>query len=211
MSRILLGVTGSVAAIRTPELLAALREGGHEVRLVLTEAAAYFLDPAWLASLSGEGIGAFRDADEWPAGGYRRGDPVLHIELRKWAEALVVAPLDAHTLARFALGLADNLLTCVLRAWEFPRPIVLAPAMNTRMWDHPATRRHLSTLLDDHAAITAPPHATLDDLCALYGDPRSPIRLVPPVEKELACGDVGPGGLAEVAEVVAAVAGALRT
>ena len=62
---------------------------------------------------------------------------MLHIEFRKWADLLVVAPLDANTLAKFALGLSDNFLSCVFRAWDFARPVILAPAMNTLMWQSP--------------------------------------------------------------------------
>src|SRR5204862_6344568 len=99
------------------------------------------------------------DADEWPGRGqgghYRRDDQVLHIELRRWADVLVIAPLDANTLAKLANGLTDNCLTCVWRAWEPSRPAVLAPAMNTLMWRHPATARHLRQLAADAGA--APP------------------------------------------------------
>ncbi|HEY2154244.1 MAG TPA: flavoprotein, partial [Isosphaeraceae bacterium] len=135
MPRILLGVTGSVAAIRTPALYRALREAGHAVRVVATGAALYFFDPAELGEAASDDPSLppgplHRDADEWAKGGYRRGDPVLHIELRKWADVLIVAPLDANTLAKFAVGFSDNCLTCVFRAWDFARPVVLAPAMN---------------------------------------------------------------------------------
>ena len=106
-----------------------------------TEPALYFFDPAELvdgqlraASTDAAGCVLFRDRDEWPGDGYRRGDPVLHIEFRNWADLLVVAPLDANTLAKFALGLCDNFLTCLFRAWDFSRPVILAPAMNTLMW-----------------------------------------------------------------------------
>src|SRR5207249_4147638 len=88
--------------------------------------------------------------DEWPgqhAGQvYQRGDEVLHIQLRRWAELFLIAPLDANTLAKLASGLSDNCLTCVWRAWEPSRPVVLAPAMNTLMWENPLTRRHLNAL-----------------------------------------------------------------
>src|SRR6476661_7378075 len=133
MARILLGATGSVAAIKVPALFDALRRQGHEVRIVATRAATYFFDVAPLRPhLS-------LDEDEWPGERYARGDAVLHIELRRWADVLLVAPLDANTLAKFALGLCDNCLTCVYRAWDPARPVVLAPAMNTLMWQHPAT------------------------------------------------------------------------
>ncbi len=155
MARVLLGVTGSVAAIRTPELFETLRVAGHSVRVVATEPALHFFDHSVIGSAQSEepswiGGPLFRDADEWAGTIYRRGDPVLHIELRKWADMLIVAPLDANTLAKFALGLSDNCLTCVFRAWDFSRPVILAPAMNTLMWESPVTLRHLRQLLNDH-------------------------------------------------------------
>src|SRR5262249_12880914 len=168
MARLILGVTGSVAAIKAPELLTTLRHAGHEGRIVATSAALYFVRPPELHAMirTGEGLPAqvlLRDQDEWPAPGYRRGDPVLHIELRNWADLLVVAPLDANTLAKFALGISDNFLTCVFRAWDFARPVFLAPAMNTMMWQSPVTLRHLRLLLEDHADDRVPAGWTLDE------------------------------------------------
>jgi len=152
MAKVLLGVTGSVAAIYTPELFADLRGAGHDVRVAATTASRYFFDTALLAPREpgrrNPEVVVF-DSDEWPGDRYQRGDPVLHIELRRWADLLVIAPLDAHTLAKFALGLADNTLTCIWRAWDRTRPIVLAPAMNTLMWEHPATGRHLRQVAED--------------------------------------------------------------
>ena len=104
------------------------------------------------------------DDDEWPGHDtnhrWQRGEPVPHIELRRWADMLVVAPLDANTLAKLALGTCDNCLTCVYRAWDRTRPIVLAPAMNTLMWDHPATARHLRQAASDLGA--EPPQEQAD-------------------------------------------------
>src|SRR5262249_27603308 len=146
--KVLLGVTGSVAAIRTPELYQALQKADHQVKIVATRAALYFFDPASIAPLNPGRPDRNRevvilDEDEWPgqdAGRlYERDDPVLHIELRRWADMLVIAPLDANTLAKLAAGLADNCLTCVWRAWDPNRPVILAPAMNTLMWEHPLT------------------------------------------------------------------------
>src|SRR5262249_54896134 len=159
MAKVLLGVTGSVAAILTPELFAALKKAGHQVKVVATGAALYFFDPVALtATAGGDRDGVILDEDEWPgrAAGRRwqRGDPVLHIELRRWADVLLIAPLDANTLAKLALGLCDNCLTCVWRAWEPTRPVVLAPAMNTLMWLHPATGRHLRQLAADLGTAT---------------------------------------------------------
>ena len=95
-------------------------------------------------------------SDEWPGTRYHRGDEVLHIEFRKWADMLIVAPLDANTLAKFALGLSDNFLTCIFRAWDFAKPVILAPAMNTLMWESPVTLRHLRQLLEDRARSRFP-------------------------------------------------------
>src|SRR5438876_246416 len=165
MANVLLGVTGSVAAVRTPALFAALARAGHAVRVVATGASLYFFDPADVGPADAKVVTV--DADEWPgrdAGRrYQRDDPVLHIELRRWAELFLIAPLDANTLAKLANGLADNCLTCVWRAWDPGRPVVLAPAMNTLMWQHPATARHLRQLAADAGAIP-PTDLPLDDL-----------------------------------------------
>ena len=119
MARVVLGVTGSVAAIRTPALFEALRAQHHTVRVVATEPALYFFDADQMIDPARQGADdepadpVFRDRDEWPGRHYHRDDPVLHIEFRNWAQLLVVAPLDANTLAKFALGLSDNFLTCL--------------------------------------------------------------------------------------------------
>ena len=136
---------------------------------------------------------------------HRLGDPVLHIELRRWADLFAVAPLDANTLAKLANGLADNCLTCVWRAWDAARPVVLAPAMNTLMWEHPLTGRHLRQLAEDAGAGAAPPGANLDALLAWINGHCPRLRIVPPQSKRLACGDVGVGALAEAADFVATV------
>jgi phosphopantothenoylcysteine decarboxylase len=136
-----------------PDLVAAFNDAGNDVRIVATDAACYFFDTDAFANI------LTRDADEWPGDRYTRGDEVRHIELRNWADLLAVAPLDANTLAKFACGLADNALTCVWRAWDPAKPVLLAPAMNTLMWQHPFTRRHLRALAADfgggHAEIRA--------------------------------------------------------
>src|SRR5580698_381072 len=155
MANVLLGVTGSVAAIKTPELFAALVSHGHAVRIVATQAAIYFFDPATMEPRDGRRSPdvVTLDEDEWPGQSdgrrWNRGDEVLHIQLRRWADLFLIAPLDANTLAKLAVGLSDNCLTCVWRAWEPSRPVVLAPAMNTLMWQHPLTRRHLHQIAMD--------------------------------------------------------------
>ncbi len=206
MPNILLGVTGSVAAIRTPELFASLRRSGHAVRIVATEPSLYFFDPTELGADGDDGgPPLFRDADEWPGGRYRRGDPVLHIEFRKWADLLVVAPLDANTLAKFALGLSDNFLTCVFRAWDFAKPVILAPAMNTLMWESPVTRRHLGQLLSDRGDGRHGDGWPLHEAAEVFARHAPRIVLVPPQSKRLACGDLGVGAMAEVATIAETV------
>jgi phosphopantothenoylcysteine decarboxylase len=214
MARIVLGVTGSVAAIKTPALFTALLALGHEVRIVATEPALYFFDSAELASPSavGQTIAAgrvlFRDHDEWPAPGYKRGDPVLHIEFRNWADLLIVAPLDANTLAKFALGLCDNFLTCLFRAWDFSRPVILAPAMNTLMWQSALTCRHLGQILLDHGTLSAlPSDFRLEHADEHFARHASKLILIPPQSKRLACGDVGMGAMAEVTRIAEVVRG----
>jgi len=188
MANILLGATGSVASIKIPELYAGLRVRGHAVKVVATNSSLYFFDPVALDSsriLRNPDI-VIVDEDEWPGrddgARYRRGDTVQHVELRRWADLFLVAPLDANTLAKFVNGLCDNCLTCVWRAWDRSRPVVVAPAMNTHMWEHPLTQRQLEALSID--------------------TPR--IRVIGPQVKELACGDVGTGGMAEIADLISA-------
>jgi phosphopantothenoylcysteine decarboxylase len=204
MANVLLGATGSVAAVRVPRLVAELTAAGHAVRVVATDAALYFFDPAEVPG------GVTRDADEWPGERYARGDPVLHIELRNWADVLLIAPLDANTLAKLAVGLCDNCLTCVWRAWDPARPVVLAPAMNTLMWQHPFTRKHLRAVAADFGAGHVPGHLDEEALVRQVNDRAKGLRVVAPISKQLACGDVGVGAMAEVPDVVRAVADLAR-
>jgi phosphopantothenoylcysteine decarboxylase len=177
------------------------REGGEDTRS---------LSPP---SLAGKGVGGLGslilDEDEWPGRTegerYERGDAVLHVELRKWADIFAIAPLDANTLAKLAVGLCDNCLTCVWRAWDTTRPVVLAPAMNTLMWQHPFTRRHLRSLAADAGAGHIPAHLADEALIQQINDRSPSLRVVSPIAKLLACGDTGVGAMAEVPEIVAAV------
>src|SRR5262249_46307579 len=154
--------------------------------------------------------------DEWPdrdkGKRWQRDDPVLHIELRRWADILLIAPLDANTLAKLASGLADNCLTCVCRAWDPARPAVLAPAMNTLMWEHRLTTQHL-LMIAQTAGL--PPHSTLasagpESVVNWINETGGRLRIVPPASKRLACGDVGVGALAAPEEIVAVVVQAAR-
>lgn len=205
MANVLLGATGSVAAVRVPSLFDALTVAGHSVKVVATDAATYFFDPAPLRAIDALTL----DSDEWPgrADGerYQRGDSVAHIELRKWADVFLIAPLDANTLAKIAVGLCDNCLTCIWRAWDTARPVVLALAMNTLMWQHPFTRRHLRSLAADAGAGHIPGHLADDALIQQINDRSATLRVVGPITKLLACGDTGVGAMAEVPDVVAAV------
>ncbi|KAG7473363.1 hypothetical protein MATL_G00095060 [Megalops atlanticus] len=138
--RILVGVTGSVAALKLPLLTTRLLElPGVEVRVVTTEHATHFYSPAEVP------VRIYTDKDEWEFWKHR-SDPVLHIELRRWADLLLIAPLDANTLGKIASGICDNLLTCVVRAWDLNRPLIFCPAMNTAMWQHPITAKQVAVL-----------------------------------------------------------------
>jgi phosphopantothenoylcysteine decarboxylase len=221
MARLILGVTGSVAAIRAPALHGALRNSGHDVRVVATRPALYFFDSAGLTagaagadsapattSRETDAIPAgplLVDQDEWPGTRYERNDPVLHIELRKWADLLIVAPLDANTLAKFALGISDNLLSCLFRAWDFSRPVILAPAMNTLMWESPVTLRHLEMLLGDRLRLPVQAGWSLEQAPDVFARHAPGIILVPPQAKRLACGDFGTGAMAEVPQIAEVV------
>lgn len=180
--RVLVAATGSVATVKVPMLASELIDRGCEVRVVMSETARHFLSREDLAVVlrearercgqAGEEEGVYLEEDEWKTW-QKMGDPVLHIELGKWADVLVIAPLSANTLAKLANGLCDNLTTSVARAWDYSKPVLAAPAMNTRMWTHPVTAEHVGTLSS-----------------------RDGIKFVDPVVKTLACKDVGLGAMA---------------
>ncbi|PON85274.1 Flavoprotein [Trema orientale] len=165
--RILLAASGSVASIKFGNLCHSFLEWA-EVRAVATRASLHFIDRGSLP----KDLILYTDDDEWSSWN-KIGDSVLHIELRRWADIMVIAPLSANTLGKIAGGLCDNLLTCIVRAWDYNKPLFVAPAMNTFMWTNPFTERHLMTI---------------DELG---------ISLIPPVKKRLACGDYGNGAMAE--------------
>lgn len=138
--RILLGITGGIAAYKSAELVRLLKKAGCEVRVVMTRAAEAFVTPLTFQALSGEPVRTSLLDPEAEAG-------MGHIELAKWADQVVVAPASADFLARLAQGLADDLLTTVCCATE--APIILAPAMNQAMWRNPRTQRNVALLRDD--------------------------------------------------------------
>jgi len=181
MKTILLGVTGSVAAIKVKQLAERLSEFA-QVRIVMTHQAEYFLAHD-LDAFKHLNITTYKDQDEWPhlRARYQVGNPILHIELRRWAECLIVAPLSANTLAKIAHGFCDNLLTSVIRVWDWRKPMLLCPAMNTMMWENPPTAQHINLVKEWGAAI------------------------IEPIEKQLACNDVGMGAMAEVEQIIDAI------
>jgi phosphopantothenoylcysteine decarboxylase len=211
MANLLLGVTGSVAAIQTPELFTRLTQTGWSVKVVATHAARYFFDVAAVDPLPGElprrnPEVLILDDDEWPGERYLRSEKVLHIELRRWAELFLIAPLDANTLAKLAQGLCDNCLTCVWRAWDRSRPAILAPAMNTLMWEHPATARHLRQLAAD-ALPDAEPAGVEPAVLPDWINAHCPkLRVIPPQIKRLACDDVGMGAMGSLDSIMEMVA-----
>jgi len=139
--RVLVGVGGGIAAYKVAEVVSQLFQGRAEVRVILTTAAQQFITPLTLATLSRHP--AYTDQDFWQAD---HGRP-LHIELGEWAELLLIAPLTANTLGKLALGLADNLLTNTVLASRCP--ILLAPAMNTEMWEQVSVQRNWQLLAQD--------------------------------------------------------------
>ncbi len=210
MANVLVGVTGSVAAIYTAQLYEALQGAGYSVKVVATRASLFFFDPAALdpadpqkSQRNPQVVSV--DEDEWPDRGYQRSDKVLHIELRRWADIFLIAPLDANTLAKLAHGLADNCLTCVWRAWDRTRPVILAPAMNTLMWEHPFTGRHLRQLAAEAVSEPLPTDLELLPLVDWINGHSSTLRVVPPQSKRLACDDVGMGAMADREAIVSAV------
>ncbi|MGH7171039.1 MAG: flavoprotein [Gemmataceae bacterium] len=209
MANILLGVTGSVAALKTPLMYEMLRRPGHAVKVVATQASRYFFDAADIPRDA-----LVLDEDEWPGRGegrrWQREEEVLHIQLRRWADILLVAPLDANTLAKLANGLADNCLTCVWRAWEPSRPVLLAPAMNTLMWRHPATGRHLRQLVADMGA-TSPSDLALEELLDWINVHCPRLRIAAPENRRLACGDVGVGAMAALETIAALLQTLMRS
>lgn len=202
MANILLGVTGSVAAIKMEDLATRLTNENHELKIVMTKHAGYFVSPAKLEAICGSDS-VFTDASEWPNQAYSREDTVLHIELRKWAGLFIIAPLDANTLGKIALGLADNCLTSIWRARDISTPVILAPAMNTLMWKKPATARHLALIAEENGLLNFNP-GNPDHACEIINLSVNNLRVLQPEEKLLACGDLGVGAMASIEKIIEA-------
>ncbi|MFO1300834.1 MAG: bifunctional phosphopantothenoylcysteine decarboxylase/phosphopantothenate--cysteine ligase CoaBC [Burkholderiaceae bacterium] len=167
--RIVLGVTGGVAAYKAAELSRELQRAGARVQVVMTEAATRFVTPATFQALTGEPV----FTDQWDA---RIANNMAHIELSRAADAILVAPATADFLAKAAHGLADDLLSTLCLARECP--LLVAPAMNRQMWQHPATRRNVAQLAADGVAILGPDSG--DQACGETGMGRmlEPLALV---------------------------------
>lgn len=206
MANILLGLTGSVAAIKAPDLFQGLRLLGHSVRVVATQHSRFFFDCLAIDGRSKNSSASntlIVDDDEWLlcqdrscSTTWQKGDPILHIELRKWADLLIIAPLDANTLAKLAFGMCDNCLTCVWRAWDLAKPRIIAPAMNTFMWNHPATLRHLITIASDSGLDV--PDLKGSQLLTWLTDQKALLQFASPEIRKLACGDDGIGAMASI-------------
>jgi phosphopantothenoylcysteine decarboxylase / phosphopantothenate---cysteine ligase len=175
-ARILLIISGGIAAYKSLELIRRLKDRGATVRVVMTSAAQQFISPLSAATLSGQAVrdDLFSLTDEAAIG---------HIELSRAADLIVIAPATANILARMATGLADDMATTVLLATD--KRVLAAPAMNVRMWLHPATRRNLERLRDDGVLIVGPDSGPM------------------------ACGEFGPGRMAEPPAIVEAIETAL--
>lgn len=202
---LLLAASGSVATIKLPLMLSSLANHPNlSIRVILTKSATNFLagqspeQPTITAlSLLPNVDAVYQDDDEWTEP-WKRDAKILHIELRKWAHLLVVAPLSANTLAKVSCGFADNLLTCVIRAWDTSPVklnrayIVVAPAMNSCMWDHPITAKQIRLLEEEWGFKGVNPD-------------KGWIEVLRPQEKKLACGDFGQGGMCAWQDIVVVI------
>ena len=172
---IIIGCTGSVATIKIPKLSLLLKSKGYSIIIVPTNSALHFLKSAALSEKRLPSTSQYQpccsdlsstrvepclecmvrslypelnfemDKGEWTSWN-NRGDPVKHIELRNWADVLLIAPLSANSLASIAQGLCNNLLLCIVRAWDMKKHFIFCPAMNTHMYNHPFTKIHIDIL-----------------------------------------------------------------
>lgn len=169
--RVALGVSGGIAAYKAVEVLRGLQRAGCEVRVGMTKRACEFVQPLTFRALSGSAVVVDDYAPENP-------DPIAHITFSQSVDLLVIAPATANIIAKFANGVADDFLTSTYLAAT--APVLIAPAMNTTMWEHPATQRNLQSLRDDG------------------------VHIIEPDAGEMACGTIGPGRLSEPERIVLA-------
>src|SRR2546429_3288551 len=167
--RVALGITGGIAAYKAIEVLRGLQRAGCEVRVTMTKHACEFVQPLTFRALSGSYVLVDDYASDNP-------DPIAHITFSQTIDLFVIAPATANTLAKLANGVADDFITSTYLACT--APVLVAPAMNTVMWEHPATQRNVQKLREHGASI------------------------IPPDEGEMACGTIGPGRLSEPENIV---------
>ena len=172
MSNIVLAITGGIAAYKSAIFARLLIKAGFEVRVIMTTGAQAFITPLTLQALTGNEVHISLLDEKAEAG-------MGHIELAKWADLIIIAPASANTLARLAMGMADDLLTTVCLATA--APVIIAPAMNQQMWAHPAVNLNVQTLRDMN------------------------YQIIQPASGEQACGDVGAGRLPEPEQLLAEV------
>lgn len=169
--RVALGVTGGIAAYKAAEVLRGLQRAGCVVRVAMSPRACEFITPLTFRALSGSHVIVDDYAPDNP-------DPIAHITFSQTVDLFVIAPATANIIAKFANGVADDFLTSTYLAAT--APVLLAPAMNTSMWEHPATRRNIERLRQDG------------------------VQIIEPDAGEMACGTIGPGRLSEPERIVAA-------
>lgn len=172
---ILVGVCGGIAAYKTAYLVRLFKKNGDDVKVIMTEAGCRFITQLTMKTLSGNRV----YTEMFP----KQADyDYAHIELSKWADAFVIAPATANTISKIANGLADNLLTSTVLAMGQDKKLFIAPAMNTNMYENPATSKNLSTV-------------------GTYA------IMIGPVKGRLACGDDGVGAMADVEDIFFKVTG----
>ena len=176
MKNILLIISGSIAAYKSLDIIRRLRESGHCVRCIVTKGGEQFVTPMSVAALSENPV----YTDLWSL---KDEAEMGHIRLTREADLVVIAPASADLIAKLAHGLTDELASATLLANN--KPLLIAPAMNTQMWNHPATRRNVTQIQNDGA------------------------RIIPPGSGMLACGETGAGRMAEADIILAAIKDAL--
>lgn len=176
--KVALGISGGIAAFKAAEVLRGLQRAGCTVRVAMTKRACEFIQPLTFRALSGSHVIVDDYAPDNP-------DPIAHITFSQTVDLLLVAPATANIIAKFANGVADDFLTSTYLAAT--SPVLVAPAMNTSMWHHPATQRNLRQLQSDG------------------------VHVIEPDEGEMACGTIGPGRLSDPEKIVSAALDILRS
>lgn len=194
---ILLAATGSVAAIKYWRLFTELLKIGN-VKGILTEKGSFFADisysPEIISKINMNNI--YTEDHEWKW--KKIGDSVIHIDLKEWADILVIAPLTANTLTKIAVGICDNLLTSVCYAWNTNKPIIVAPAMNTDMWNNPLTKKHLDEISQHYCKVEKIKQVE----SIIVNSYIEMLQIIEPIESKLACGVIGKGAMAPLSEIV---------